>query len=312
MNLFSTYSTGENRVTASILAVLGSLALSRTERLIGELLEDRDFRLVVFTNQPSRGGEGVPDALILASARVYIETKMVANAVRSEQISRHLTRLDEAKESHARLLVLTPDSERPAAVSQLSDPRLAWSSFAALEQAIDGLLDDRTEVISEREAFLLRELQAMLQTEHLVTPAKDVLVIAARTAWPEYERFGVYACQASRRFQAASRLAFYCDGEIKPLVPRILKSFDDVDLANPPPEIAEVAARLLAETERIADERYKVMLLSSSNDAETVAIEQPVVNDLQSESGRTIAYTQGHRYSASTRLRNAQRTSQLD
>ena len=38
-SIFSTYRTGENRVTASILAVLRSLALQRTERLLGALME---------------------------------------------------------------------------------------------------------------------------------------------------------------------------------------------------------------------------------------------------------------------------------
>jgi len=34
-SLFSTYSPGENRVTASILAVLRSLSLGRIERMLG-------------------------------------------------------------------------------------------------------------------------------------------------------------------------------------------------------------------------------------------------------------------------------------
>jgi len=62
-SIFSTYSTGENRVTASILAVLKSLSLGRIERLLGALLEQSEFQLVRFENQPSRGGKGVPDAI---------------------------------------------------------------------------------------------------------------------------------------------------------------------------------------------------------------------------------------------------------
>jgi hypothetical protein len=65
-NIFSTYSTGENRITASILAVLQSLALQRTERLLGALLEQADFELIRFENQPAKGGKGVPDAIIYA------------------------------------------------------------------------------------------------------------------------------------------------------------------------------------------------------------------------------------------------------
>lgn len=53
-NIFSTYSTGENRVTASIIAVLQSLSLSRIETLLGALLEQSEFELVRFQNQPNQ------------------------------------------------------------------------------------------------------------------------------------------------------------------------------------------------------------------------------------------------------------------
>ena len=49
INLFSTYKTGENRVTASILAVLRALSIGRVERLlfgrIGRLLRLPPVRL---------------------------------------------------------------------------------------------------------------------------------------------------------------------------------------------------------------------------------------------------------------------------
>jgi len=59
MSLFSTYRTGENRVTASILAVFRSLTLGRSERLLGAIMEQSEFELVRFQNQPSRGAPGV-------------------------------------------------------------------------------------------------------------------------------------------------------------------------------------------------------------------------------------------------------------
>ncbi|QDT70979.1 hypothetical protein [Lacipirellula limnantheis] len=66
-NIFSSYSTGENRVTASLLAVLQSLSLGRMNRLLGALLEMPEFELVRFQNQPSKGSAGVPDAIVLSS-----------------------------------------------------------------------------------------------------------------------------------------------------------------------------------------------------------------------------------------------------
>jgi hypothetical protein len=157
--IFSTYSTGENRVTASFLAVLRSLSLGRIQRILGALLEQPEFELVQFENQPSKGGEGVPDAIIQSSVRLLIETKLQRNAVRSEQLRRHLDRLRSVDEANATLLVLTPDEVRPSQVDDLADARVAWASFVALDQAIDELLDDKYEVVSEREAFLLREFQ---------------------------------------------------------------------------------------------------------------------------------------------------------
>ncbi len=73
-SIFSTYSTGENRVTASFLAVLRCLSLDRMSRLLGSLLEQSEFELIHFENQPSKGGTGVPDAIIQSSVRLLLET----------------------------------------------------------------------------------------------------------------------------------------------------------------------------------------------------------------------------------------------
>ncbi|WP_442505076.1 hypothetical protein SH528x_003847 [Novipirellula sp. SH528] len=59
-----------------------------------------------------------------------------------------------------------------------------WSSL--LDQAIDEMLEDSTEVVSEREAFLLRELQSKIEAEGLLAKPNDVVVVAARSAWKEY------------------------------------------------------------------------------------------------------------------------------
>lgn len=67
MSIFSTYSTGDNRVAASILAVLRSPSLDRIQRLLGGLLEQSEFELIRFENQPSKGGQGLPDGIIQSS-----------------------------------------------------------------------------------------------------------------------------------------------------------------------------------------------------------------------------------------------------
>ena len=312
-NLFSTYSTAENRVTASFLAVLRSLSLDRIQRILGALLEQSEFELVAFQNQPSKGGAGVPDAMILSSCRLLIETKIKRRTVNRKQLERHLQRLVGATEAACLLLYLTPDSTRPPIFDLIKDERLAWASFAALDQAIDEMLDDKTEVVSEREAFLLRELQSMLMAEKLVGSANDVVVVPARNAWPEYEKINAYICQPDRPFQQVDRLAFYSYGEIHPLVPKILETHEHVDFI-PGKHKGRMGALVdvaIGEGMRKEGAAYKVMFLSPPGSSDTLELEAPIPNDLTSKSGRVTAFTQNQRYVSSELLKQAKKTSDL-
>lgn len=312
-SIFSTYRTGENRVTASIIAVLRSLALHRTERLLGALMERSDFQLVSFVNQGAKGGKGVPDATISASCRVLIETKIERNAVRGDQISRHLERLDAAPEADKLLVVLTPDATIPVAVTEVDDEGVVWASFAGLDQAIEELLNDQSEVTSERESFLLRELQGMLREEGLVSPINDVVVVPARSAWPDYQRFHAYVCQPNRAFQGVRRMAFYTNNAIKQLVPTILQTWDEVPFepGSATGELGGLVDRMVGEGQRERGRAYKVMLLSPPEDPSTLKLEREIENDLTTVSGRTTAFTQNQRYVSEERLRKARTTSDL-
>jgi hypothetical protein len=101
------------------------------QRLLGALLEQSEFELVRFENQPAKSGTGVPDAIIHASIRLLVETKIERNSISLPQISRHLERVDRATEATKVLLVITPDEVRPAVFETLRDERVVWSSFAA-------------------------------------------------------------------------------------------------------------------------------------------------------------------------------------
>ena len=321
-SIFSTYSTGENRVTASLLAVLRSLALSHIQLLLGALLERSEFELVRFENQPAKGGKGVPDAIIHASLRLLVETKIERNSINIKQISRHLERLDEANEALKLLLVITPDDSAPAKLESLEDERIVWTSFAALDQAINEMLDYKYAVVSEREAFLLRELQNMLVAEGLLTGKNDIVVVAARNAWPEYQEIDAYVCQPNRPFQRVDRLAFYSKGLIHPLVPKIIERHDEVVMAHDPKKqlpidsppsqpVERLVKRLLAEKRREEGEVFKVLLLSAPDSPDTLKLPAPIPNDLKSESGKPTAFTMGHRYTASEKLLAARTTSDL-
>jgi hypothetical protein len=313
-SIFSTYSTGENRVTASILAVVQSLGLTRTERLLGALLQESEFTLVRFENQPAKGGQGVPDAVIAASCRLLIETKTARNSLKEEQLRRHLKRL-EGQEAVQRLLVLSPDDNPPEAVARLNDKRAVWASFGMLEQAIEELLKDPREVISEREAFLLRNLQLMLTEEELVGSANDVVVVPAAQAWPDYLRYSAYVCQPKRPFQHVDYMAFYASGAIQTKVARILEVNDAVPME---PDSPAVPAKLTALVKRLVEDSIrehgavqKVFLLSPSGDERTVTLPKPILNNLTSSSGRNVAFTQNQRYVPLIRLRVAEHTSDL-
>lgn len=313
MSIFSTYSTGENRVTSSILAVLRSLSLPRIERILGSLLEQSEFELVRFQNQPSSGGSGVPDAIIQSSIRLLLETKTDRNAVHGAQIERHLARLKESTESTQVLLILTPDEIRPAVLQNFADQKVAWTSFSFLDQAIDEILEDKKEVVSEREAFLLRELQDFLADEDLLTNPNDTVIVAARSAWPEYNDFHAYICQPSRSFQHVSRLGFYSKGVIYPLVPRILESHDEVEMIEGKysGSLGILVDAIVRGSERLRDERYKVILLSSPNSPDTLKLHAPIPNDKKDKRGKNTAFTMGHRYVKSELLTRATTTLDL-
>jgi hypothetical protein len=310
-SIFSTYSTGENRITASTLAVLRSLSLGRIERLLGALLEQSDFELVRFENQINKDGKGIPDAEIVSSCRILVETKRIPNAVDLPQLQWHLKKL--TNDPNQVLLVLTPDQVRPGEVDQLKDERATWASFSMLDQAIEELLADKREVTSERESFLLRELQTMFLEEGLIGSAKDVLVVPARRAWGQYQDSHAYVCQPNRSFQPVKRMAFYCFGQIQPLIPCVLNTWPAVlfERGKETGWLGELIDRLSERGEKEEGVSYKVMQLSGPDDPNTLKLPAPIVNDLKSDAGRPIAFTQNQRYITLEKVKSAKYTSEL-
>jgi hypothetical protein len=277
-------------------------------------MEQSEFQLVSFENQPSKGGRSVPDALILSSCRLLVETKIKKNTVRADQLKRHLQQLDRGTEATQNLLVLTPDKMTPNAVSEIDDKRLVWSSFSALDQAIEELLGDDQEVVSEREAFLLRELQAMLLEERLIGSVNDVVVVPARIAWSEYNRYHAYVCQANRSFRLVERVAFYSEGQIQPKVPRIIETLPSVlfERGKHSGWLGKLVNAMIKDvTRKWEGNSYMVVRLSAPDDPETVTLDQAVINDIESSSGRTAAFTQNQRYVSLDSLKKAKVTSEL-
>lgn len=326
--LFSTYSQGENRVTATILAVFERLSFALVERIVQALCQEPETALLLFSNQPS-GIQSTPDARIRASFSYWFETKTQIGSVSGPQIINHLKALDEEKGvERQRLLVLTPDAAMPKVLESIGDSRLAWANFDQLVSVIDEivavgegwLMSDRP-LPTEQERTLLRELVRFLVSEKLIPVATDqVLVVPARGAIKEYLAHNVYMCQPNRTFQPCVRIAFYVDGKIDRRVPRILSQIDSVNLsetgiarqsAELQPQLIGLLTQLVAAKSDRLGEDTKVMFLTAPTDADTFVLKQEVENDCKAANGKTTAFVQAQRYVPFERLKTSPKTTTL-
>ncbi|WP_328934966.1 MULTISPECIES: hypothetical protein [unclassified Streptomyces] len=327
--LFSTYRSGENRVTSSTMAVFERIDLA----LVQELLETAtagagELPTISFHNQVTID-EAVPDARISARFTWWFETKTVRGAYAGEghgrsQLRAHVRQLD--GDPSARLFVLTPDPVRPAWFTQVDGipdqvrDRVLWLSFRDLATAIEAVVTNPARLVGEQTRFLLYELIALYEAEGLLTN-DDTVIVAARSAWPEYRRLAAYVCQPGRSFrEGLTHFGFYTDGAIQPLLARIRAYHPEVLLTREEAEshrsagraeLADLIAALVKEGYRPEGESNGVFLLSASEDLDTIQLDGPILNDTVTETGRTWAWTLGQRYTSLDRLRTATRTSDL-
>lgn len=306
--LFSTYRQGENRVTASMLAVFERIDLALVERLLGAASGESELQMVRFRNQVA-GDDSVPDAGISAHFNYLFEVKTAREAVGVRQLRAHLSSL--SGEGDQRLFVVTPDVDEPEQVAALRNDgeSVSWIGFLSLAAAIDEALSEPGGSVSEREAFLLRELVRLFEADGLLGSPEDVVIVAAGTAYPFYQRYRLYVCQAGRSFSAdVKRMGFYRGKAIQREVPEILWHGDGFDISAE--SIAALAAgddsagRSTAGALRDAVERgamemgwqAQVFLLSAPDDGRTLKLSSPILHP-----GGT-AWTQKQRYVSSEAL----------
>lgn len=156
-----------------------------------------------------------------------------------------------------------------------------------------------------------------LRATDAATPTKesrDTVIVAAAVAWPEYAVTSAYICQEDRVFREnITHLGFYADGEIKPVIPRILRRHKSVlftrqeavrqeQVPNGGARVGAIIGDCLASRTRDEGERYDVYLLTGPDDIETVHLAAPIRNDTTSDSGRATAWTQKQRYTSLDRL----------
>jgi hypothetical protein len=236
-----------------MLAVFERIDLSLLETILAASKGESSLQMVTF--KPSSTGRSVPDARISARFAYWFEVKTARNALDSHQLAEHLANLGDEGGAE-RLFVVTPDAEQPTAIAGLSDPRVVWFNFRSLHDAVDAAASDPTGTVSEQARFLLRELQALLVEDGLVD-SDDVVVVAARFAYPKYLKRSVYVCQPARAFRGGlTHMGFYANSAIQVHVPRIWYREDLVTFTH-----EEAAARTAgSDTDRLIGEVIQTLL----------------------------------------------------
>jgi hypothetical protein len=329
-SIFSTYSTGENRVTSTILAVFERLSLSTVTRILQILVGDLELSLIKYENQV-RGTDSVPDGRIRGIFDYSIETKIVTGDVKEKQIINHCVGL---KYDFSKLLVLTPDPVLPEILKGLmeKEPRCAnriiWANFDKMIEGISSVLEESI-LLLDREKFLLSELRDFIFNEKLTSEdfSKKILVVPAGAAWQVYKKYHVYKCQPNRFFRPSSYMGFYADGEIKKHFPKILGYVENIniqtgDLANVeifPVNNAnkeEIRKKLIKIKESLKpdewDEESKFIVLSDIDSEETFQNDYPIRNDKTSYSEKPTAFVQKQTYLNLDDLSGKRFTSELE
>lgn len=296
-----------------MLAVFERIDLSLLEALLAPAAGESSLQMVSFVDQPPGRGASVPDGRISARFAYWFEVKTTRGVLLRRQLHEHLASLESAG-GDERLFVITPDPTQPEAIDEIDDPRLTWFSFAALYDAIEDALGDAAEMVSEQARFLLRELQALLIEDGLLD-TDDVVVVAARDAYPEYVQHAAYVCQPGRVFrEGLTHMGFYTHCAIQREVPRIEYREDDVAFtaaeaarrtarSGPDGRIGELITTLVADGPRHQDnDTYQVFLLSAVDGRDTIHLDAAITNDTVAASGRPWAWTMGQRYVSLARL----------
>jgi hypothetical protein len=344
--LFSRYSQGENRVTASILAVFERISFALLERILQIICEEPNESLLEIKNQiKPKGSNAIPDGAIQASFAYWIETKVVPGTVDKDQLQRHLQALEQhPNASKKKLIVLSPDALQPQVVTDLADKHVVWTNFNTLTNAISEVLSlnenwltNNFSLASEQEKVLLRELVQMFLSEGLLGSDRSdsVLIIPARYAIYDYLKYSAYLCQPNRSFQNVEYLGFYHGGAIDRRITKLLappiesvllteegvQNLIDINDQNKNNKgnkiISEESITMLQNlVTKLEPLRYndtmKVFFLSSPDAPETIQLKQDIQNDLKSYSGRPSAFTMGQRYvSLASLKKNPKTTTEL-
>lgn len=175
--LFSTYRQGENRVTATLLAVLQNLSVHHFAQILQGLTGLEDRPLITIRNQSktattgekngSREKSSVPDAELSANFDIRLETKLGTSSGNTEQVRLHAAQVREG--ARHRFVVVLGKAASDVPDEEVSEDRLnvIEKSFAALLKILDDVvLQDPFS--SERERYLVHQFSAFINSEGLI------------------------------------------------------------------------------------------------------------------------------------------------
>lgn len=314
--IFSTYSQNENRVTSTIIQVLKNLPVNVVERFLTMFTSSDTQSFVLFSNQV-KNSDSVPDAEISANFRLLFETKVNPNSINKAQLENHYNII---KDNDGILIYLTPDDTVPPILGEFiatsgEAQKIKWINFEQLFDLISELILDQTLILSERDQFLLRNLQDFFKESGLLPVVDEVLIVAASSAWPIYLKHSLYVCQPQRSFRNTKWLGFYADGCIKPSVAKIISKHDVYEHRFSEPENSSIPTKKLLnwlhDNSDAEGVKSQIFDLSPKASDDTITLNSEIYNDLKNSNGRSYAFTQGQRYTTLEKLKNAKTTSDL-
>jgi hypothetical protein len=131
----------------------------------------------------------------------------------------------------------------------------------------------------------------------------DVVIVAARNAYPEFQRFAIgahsaYLFQQNMKFPDADFLAFYAGRGVQPFIAKIVEWHENVDLfGQNSGEIGELVKQCLAS--RFPHARMNnVIILSGTSDAQTIDLGKMIPNNL------AYPFVRWRRYMSLNKLRD--------
>ena len=335
-SIFSTYSTAENRVTSTILAVFEKLNSSTVTRILQVLMDDSTIELIEYENQV-KSNDSVPDGRIKGLFDFIIETKIFPNSINRRQIINHCSLLTY---DFSRLLVLTPDFEYPSVLKELQSEnnelinckdKIIWGNFDKIIEGINSVNHD-SNLLLDRERFLLSELKEFILNQRLTAEdySRKALIVPAGFAWDFYRKHSLYRCQANRTFRQSSFIGFYADKEIKNIFPKILGYVESLNIEKDDLQQAKIITVNNVDEkvilDRLSDIKKKIkhklqsedwnvnlkyIVLTEKDDEETFVNDNTIENDKMSYTDKATAFVQKQTYLNLDDLKGKKKTSEL-